>query len=191
MQEAFIATLLAIAKEHLEGEDAARGRNQHGQHDDDGDGGDDLDEFELWRIMKEQVKMLRDEMDNSASISIGDKNAQAKPTPPSIPARPVGPQISWTREAPVPIRSRRLHNLQSPGASHVRGNRRLSQTAQPGWSVPAFRRAEEGVTHGLCAGNRVPELEKRSHERAETAPDVILGTWKRTEWNTASFQWTM
>lgn len=183
MQEAFVATLLIIAKKHLEGEDDSRSRGQYGENDDHHGGGDDLDEYELWRVMKEQVKMLRDEMGSSDSISTGIKNTQAKPTPPLVAAGPVRQHIPWTREAP--IRSR-----QSAGAGRVRGNRPMSQTAQTRWAVPVLQQANEGVANGICAGNTIPELEQRAPQRAETASDVMLGTLKVEDYNTASFQWT-
>lgn len=184
LQEAFVATLLVLAKKHLE-----QGNHGRSRENDDGDGdGDDLDEYELWRVMKEQVKILRDEMGSSDRISTGDKNAQSTPTPPVTAARPAGPQNPWTREAP--IRSRRMHNLQSAGAGRMRGTHRASHTAQPGWAISALQQAERGVANGLCAGNRIPELESRSPpKRAETALDVMLGTWKAEDFNSASFQW--
>ncbi|TKA62119.1 hypothetical protein B0A49_08269 [Cryomyces minteri] len=60
MQEAFVATLLVIARHHVD---------THGDKAcDDGGGGnvggndDDLDDYEFWRIMKEQVKIPRSDM---------------------------------------------------------------------------------------------------------------------------------
>lgn len=68
MQEAFVSTLLDIA-------------HRHDEEDEDGDDGplsggggdDDLEKYELWRVMKEQVKMLREEMDDTTPA--GDANA--------------------------------------------------------------------------------------------------------------------
>ena len=60
LQEAFVATLLAIAghrsEEHVRG---------GGPDDGDDNEGGNLDSFELWREMKRQVKSLRDDMGNS------------------------------------------------------------------------------------------------------------------------------
>ena len=55
LKEAFVATLLAIAGNRSE--DGIRGGG-------DEDGGD-LDDYELWREMKKQVRLLRDDMDSS------------------------------------------------------------------------------------------------------------------------------
>ena len=54
LKEAFVATLLAIAGHRSES--GIRGGG------DDGDGGD-LDDYELWREMKRQVRLLREDMD--------------------------------------------------------------------------------------------------------------------------------
>lgn len=68
MQEAFVSSLLDIA---------------HRRNDDDdetfvdasGGGDDDLDKYELWRVINEQVKILRDEMDSK--VSSGDPDSTA------------------------------------------------------------------------------------------------------------------
>jgi len=52
LQEAFIATLLVVAR------DVENGTADSGRHD------DDLDQFELWRIFKAQVRDLRSDMDS-------------------------------------------------------------------------------------------------------------------------------
>ncbi len=54
LKEAFVATLLAIAGHRSESEGAADGGD---------DEGGDLDDYELWREMKKQVKALREDMD--------------------------------------------------------------------------------------------------------------------------------
>lgn len=55
LQEAFVATLLAIAGHRSA--DCMRGGGD--------DEGGDLDDYELWREMKKQVKALRNDMDNN------------------------------------------------------------------------------------------------------------------------------
>jgi hypothetical protein len=52
-----MATLLAMARDHAESTDWFLA----GFHTD----GDDLSRYELWRVMKEQVKILREDMDSS------------------------------------------------------------------------------------------------------------------------------
>ena len=55
LKEAFVATLLAIAGNRSEnGASMAHGGNEEGG---------DLDDYELWREMKKQVKLLREDMD--------------------------------------------------------------------------------------------------------------------------------
>ena len=54
IQEAFVASLLQIAREVEKDDDLTNGKK----------GG--LDEYRLWRVMKYQVKMLREEMDAEA-----------------------------------------------------------------------------------------------------------------------------
>ena len=56
LKEAFVATLLVIA--------GNRAEESVGGGDDEGS---DLDEYELWREMKKQVKLLRDDMDTGPS----------------------------------------------------------------------------------------------------------------------------
>ncbi|TVY83879.1 putative ATPase [Lachnellula suecica] len=66
MQEAFVASLLDIAHRHDdedEGKESARLA---------GGGDQDLEKYELWRVMKEQVKTLREEMDSKALASVKD-----------------------------------------------------------------------------------------------------------------------
>ncbi len=53
LKEAFVATLLAIAGH----------RSENGIRDDRDDDGGDLDDYELWREMKTQVRLLRQDMD--------------------------------------------------------------------------------------------------------------------------------
>ena len=60
LKEAFVSTLLVIAN----GRAGSSLLLDGGDGDDDDD--DDLDDYELWREFKRQVKILRDDMDNSA-----------------------------------------------------------------------------------------------------------------------------
>jgi len=57
LKEAFVATLLELARNHTMGEESEEGE------DDDGD--DPLDKYELWKEFKAQVKVLREEMGSS------------------------------------------------------------------------------------------------------------------------------
>ena len=59
MQEAFVASLLAIAQRRSDGEDGEWEKMEENRN---GDGDRDLDDFELWREIKRTVKALRDDM---------------------------------------------------------------------------------------------------------------------------------
>lgn len=61
LKEAFVATLLAIAGNRSEDEIRSGGDDEGG----------DLDDYELWREMKKQVKLLRDDMDTHSSPGPG------------------------------------------------------------------------------------------------------------------------
>ncbi|KAL2038934.1 hypothetical protein N7G274_008274 [Stereocaulon virgatum] len=71
MQEAFVASLLAIAQRRSENLDEGREKKEEkvkdggDGNDEDDDGDKDLDECELWREIKLVVKALRDDMDNT------------------------------------------------------------------------------------------------------------------------------
>ena len=65
LKEAFVATLLTIAGNRSE--DSVRG----GEDDEGGH----LDDYELWREMKKQVKLLRDDMGSRASLILQPSSA--------------------------------------------------------------------------------------------------------------------
>lgn len=82
LKEAFVSTLLEIARNHTDnlGIDA----DVHGLDSDDFEG---LDKYELWRYFKEQVRVLKDEMGNKAAgSSVGEygepmRGGRALPVP--------------------------------------------------------------------------------------------------------------
>ncbi len=69
LKEAFVATLLVIAGNRSEEGKLSEGLVQGGGDDDGGDKDGDLDDYELWREMKKQVKQLRDDMDNRGVLA--------------------------------------------------------------------------------------------------------------------------
>ncbi|KAK5143630.1 hypothetical protein LTR04_001832 [Oleoguttula sp. CCFEE 6159] len=69
MQEAFVATLLVIARRHV---DTRGDKARDGGGDDD-----DLDDYEFWRIMKEQVKILRSDM-GTAILACSDTELETE-----------------------------------------------------------------------------------------------------------------
>ena len=118
MQEAFVATLLAIAQGRSDALDDEEVRQA------EGDGGDnDLDEYELWRELKKTIKALRDDMsndtpgksstnDNSFSKELALEMETQAPTGDSEP--PVG-QFS------IPLRPAASGCSERPETSHARG----------------------------------------------------------------------
>ncbi|KAL8654446.1 MAG: hypothetical protein Q9226_003434 [Calogaya cf. arnoldii] len=63
MQEAFVATLLAIALRRSDGDDGEEvDKSEEGWKHSGDDGGKDLDDYELWRELKRTIKALRDDM---------------------------------------------------------------------------------------------------------------------------------
>ena len=102
LKEAFVATLLAIAVSHSDPDHNASG-------DDDSD--DDLDQYELWREMKKQVKFLRDDMDNSKPrFSIMD--SPSPPVPKTLEADTLPIQEAGPAPSTVPVPSL---TIPSPG----------------------------------------------------------------------------
>lgn len=63
MKEAFVATLLDLARNHATGDTS----DEDGDSDDDNNDG--LDKYKFWKVFKVQVKILRDEMDSGSSTS--------------------------------------------------------------------------------------------------------------------------
>lgn len=59
LKEAFIATLLELARNHQDDDEDSL---------EDDDDEDPLDKYEFWRAFKEQVKILRSEMSDSANV---------------------------------------------------------------------------------------------------------------------------
>lgn len=69
MQEAFVATLLAIALRRSETVDEEMELVDGGGDDSPGASDKDLNDYELWRELKKTVKLLRDDMDNTPEKS--------------------------------------------------------------------------------------------------------------------------
>lgn len=76
MQEAFIAALLVIARHH---EDASDPPSSWGSNAISDNGDDDLNSYELWKVMKEQVKILRHDMDSGEPDDAPGGNAITGP----------------------------------------------------------------------------------------------------------------
>lgn len=73
LKEAFVATLIVIA--------GNRSEERFGGGDDDDN--DPLDDYELWREIKKQIKLLRDDMDNT---SLTQSSLETGSVPPKLPA---------------------------------------------------------------------------------------------------------
>ena len=124
MKEAFVATLLVIAGNRTEKSilAAAEGTDYEefanafvvGGGDDGGDGGDDdLDDFELWREMKKQVIILREDMDSSKKA---EDNGLLDPPEPNFDE----PLVSIDAEGRVTIEDHPAKG-KGPQAMPVRG----------------------------------------------------------------------
>ena len=109
LKEAFVATLLAIA-----------GNRSENGSEDEGDG--DLDKYELWREMRRQVKLLREDMDTRdariAKYHLQEPTDLALQAPVDIAQSERSSAPSTTRDAiaNVPLRlraSRASRNLNS------------------------------------------------------------------------------
>ena len=110
MQEAFVATLLAIAQERSELLGDIEVVNREGDEDTASDGSEkDLDDYELWRELKKTIKALKNDMDNTPdkgkSNTIDDpflkalaleKEAQTPGAASSLAGQPIpfGPAVS-------------------------------------------------------------------------------------------------
>ncbi len=125
LQEAFVATLLAIAEKRTGFVDAFGGGN--GAWDDDDHDGDGLNKYELWREMKNQVKALRDDMDTRDSVAHSttileqdtdggttDRGPSPAPTPMALPLRVEG------NEAAKKLMNPRLEGrMKAMGVDHL------------------------------------------------------------------------
>ena len=89
IQEAFVASLLAIAGRRSEVIGESKAEVEGGGDDGDDDGDKDLNDYELWREIKKQVKALRDDMDNTLDH-------------PSTVEDPLSKALDLEKEAQVP-----------------------------------------------------------------------------------------
>ena len=98
LKEAFVSTLLAIAKNRSDedGDDDGNSSDVGNSEDDD----DDYDVYELWREMKKQVKILRDDMETSTECSESSFGHSAFSCmtggPPGMMARDVDAMVGLT-----------------------------------------------------------------------------------------------
>ncbi|KAL8994793.1 MAG: hypothetical protein Q9169_005329 [Polycauliona sp. 2 TL-2023] len=77
MQEAFVATLLAIALRRSDGDDGKEIDKVEESQDHSGDDGDrDLNDYELWRELKKTIKALRDDMGNESGKDIDKSSSE-------------------------------------------------------------------------------------------------------------------
>ncbi|MCJ1243575.1 hypothetical protein MMC30_000772 [Trapelia coarctata] len=89
MKEAFVATLLTLAErtdddveegEESEGKDGEKeglGGSEEKETEMDGDDGDEFDKYEIWRVFVEQVKILREDVDDGTQLSKLEPRAAA------------------------------------------------------------------------------------------------------------------
>ncbi|KAF1974094.1 P-loop containing nucleoside triphosphate hydrolase protein [Bimuria novae-zelandiae CBS 107.79] len=84
LKEAFVATLLELARNRDDGDDDEESSLDN-EEDDDDDEDDPLDKYEFWRAFKTQVKILRSEMGAGGDSDGEDPGPGPRPRlPPSI-----------------------------------------------------------------------------------------------------------
>lgn len=99
LKEAFVATLIVIA--------GKRSEERVGLVDEGDD--DSLDDYELWREIKKQIKLLRNDMDNTglnpsspqATFTPRDFSASISPPPLSRPSHYHRPRGDWIQPQPI------------------------------------------------------------------------------------------
>jgi hypothetical protein len=84
MKEAFVATLLELARNHGDDSDDSDDEDDGAGDNNDGDDNPDdpLDKYEFWRVIKEQIKLLREEMGSEPAV----ESPVAAPQPPPVEA---------------------------------------------------------------------------------------------------------
>ncbi|KAL8792193.1 MAG: hypothetical protein Q9195_005215 [Heterodermia aff. obscurata] len=127
MQEAFVATLLAIAQERSELlgdiEVVETGHEDAARNDDE----KDLDDYELWRELKKTIKALRNDMDStlekdkSSANEDGDPFLQALALEKEAQA-PASESNAIVRQSPIPLRPVASRSGKTPEVetAHVR-----------------------------------------------------------------------
>ena len=109
LKEAFVATLLAIAGN----------RSEHGVRGGGDEDGGDLNDYELWREMKRQVRLLRDDMDTRS--------------------------VNYHVQEPMDLAWRKPNNIQSPAVTVPAG----SSTTPDAFSNLPFRPGSSRAARNL------------------------------------------
>ena len=113
LQEAFVATLSAIVQN--ESETGIRGGG-------DEDGGD-LDDYELWREMKKQVRSLRDDMSSGVKYHTQELLDLILQSPETATTAPVGssstPPNAFSNLPFRPASNRAARNLMNPRLTNI------------------------------------------------------------------------
>lgn len=120
MQEAFVATLLAIAQGRSDALDDEEVRKA------EEDGGDDhLDDYELWRELKKTIKGLRDDMSNDTpnKPSTNDDSFSKALTLEMEAQAPTNDTTSPGDQFSIPLRPAVNGNGESPETSRARGTK--------------------------------------------------------------------
>lgn len=120
MQEAFVATLLAIAQGRSDALDDEKVKKA----EEDG-GPDDLDDYELWRELKKTVKALRDDMNNDTpdKSSTNDDSFSKALTLEMEAQAPTSDTMSPVDHFSIPLRPAGSGNGESSETSHARGTK--------------------------------------------------------------------
>ena len=108
LKEAFVATMLAIAND----------RSENGIKGGGDDGGEDLDDYELWREIKKQVRALRNDMDSGVVVKYQREEPMDLMLQPPEPAT-AAPAGSSSTPPFRPASNRAARNLMNPRLTNI------------------------------------------------------------------------
>ena len=109
LKEAFLATRLAIANN----------RSENGIKGGGDDDGGDLDDYELWREMKKQVRALRNDMDSGVVVKYHREEPMDLMLQPPEPATTTAPAGSSSAAPFRPASNRAARNLMNPRLTNI------------------------------------------------------------------------
>jgi len=124
LKEAFVATLLELARNHDDDDD----EDSYDDEEED----DPLDKYELWRVFKAQVKVLRDDM---GSETIAECSSQAGATVGAYEGFPAGIPTAYEEMMPL------LENMRLQGSAQQQQQQQHKAVSSQGVADPVSRLA--------------------------------------------------
>lgn len=133
LKEAFVATLLELARNNDDDDDDD---DENYDHDEDEEE-DPLDKYNFWRVFKEQVKVLRDDMGSG-----NEEDDGSEPPHRPIEHRDVGERFRAARDGMLPL----IENMRLQGDPQQQSAKAvfLSQDAAPS---TGFRQESSPAVH--------------------------------------------